>query len=138
MYDDLLGKPKKKKNKITKITLTGSTIKALNFKVDERTLNGHIYMRKDMDKALDYIINKSNLWLVSKISKNDPTIVNPSDIIGRCLSHNIDKDNNILIEISYLKGMHPYSQFDITTASLGMLDKNGIVKDLIIIQLYII
>jgi hypothetical protein len=147
MYDDLLGKPKKKeKKKITDIDRlivpTGnpknSIIKALNFKVDEKTPNGHVYPRQDMHDALTKAIKK-NLWLVSKIDKNqDPSIVELADIIGRCVGSRIDTDGNIILNINYLKHFKPYRVFDITTASLGIPDKKGVVKGLIIIQLYMV
>ena len=148
MYDDLLGKRKKKK--ITdldgvvfppknKFNLNGGIIKALNYKVDEKTPNGRVYLRKDMDEALTKAI-KRNLWLVSKMSKNqDPAMILPQNIVGKCIGYSIDIDDNIFVEINYLKGFTTaYKPFDITTASFGFVDKKGIVKDLVISQLYMI
>jgi len=144
MYDDLLGKPKRKdldgvifpaKNRMSKHTV----VKPLNYRVDEKTPNGHVYLRKDMDEALTKAI-KRNLWLVSKIDKNqDPAMVIATNIIGQCINHWITKDDSIMVEIKYIKKLKPYNIFDITTASFGLIDKkSGVVTGLVITQLYMI
>jgi hypothetical protein len=151
MYDDLLGKRKKKQEEpkkkpadldgvifpATRKLKQSGILKALNYKVDEKTPNGHVYLRKEMDEALTKAI-KRGLWLVSKMDKNqDPAMVLPQNIVGKCIAHHIDPNDNIMVEIKYLKGFATaYRAFDITTAAFGFIDKKGIVKDLTIAQLF--
>lgn len=143
MYDDLLGEKKSTPHLPKKTFWSGSAIKTLHYKVDTPTPNGRLYPKDTMEEALDEAI-KRNLWLINKVPRL-PEIVEINHIVGKCTGYNINQNNEILLDIKYLKGMSTYANFNVTTVATATvtqkMDVNwgnvGIVeKPLKIHQLY--
>lgn len=108
----------------------------LNFKADTPTLNGRVYDRESLKKALDKRIQ--NNFFIYGYGGN---IVNPDlmNLIAKVTSYEIKEDGTILLTSNFLPNIvddiHVYADF--TLASIGNVDKNNHVSDLSISHAYI-
>lgn len=153
MYDDLLGKRKKKApcgdypenctdHKCNVCFTKPKTYwKKINFQLDTPTKNGRIYpthvVRDELNRLIPKKNYRKNFFLVYD-TPQDPTTVNLAHVIGIVLDFKI-RGVDVLLEIQYLKGHDAYHQFDIALCCLGDTDDKNIVKSpLTITQVYMI
>jgi hypothetical protein len=110
----------------------------MNFKVDTLTLNGHIYPKEVLKKALDERKDKGNFFIYQCNSYKI------EDIFAEVIDYKIKPSSEILVDIKFLNtpvvDKFKEGKFELTIFGVGIFedDKKTISKDFKISHLYVV
>jgi len=117
----------------------------LNYKVDEHTVNGHIYPKEVLIKAFDSRLKNGPFPVIPSSKDINNGFVPVSKYIGLVQSYEIEDDGTVYFEVKPIET--PFGKmmedmlkvFKLTTVGVGMLkrDKKTISNDYILSALFL-
>lgn len=102
----------------------------MNIKIDEPTMNGHIYKKDMLEKALRDALNTR---LSINITRNSDELVglymqDPSKVIGKLKDFEIREDGDIILKIMPTLETDLFDLFLATPMVTGVIDKDRAVN----------
>ena len=109
----------------------------LNFKLEEPTHNGRIYLEHEFKLAIDKAMKKPILGFFNfSGNMKQPSLL---DMMGRVVHYTISKEKEIWITVDIVAphfNEEILEHCDITMASEAIQDEEGIVTDMAILHFY--
>lgn len=109
----------------------------LNFKLEEPTHNGTIYLEHEFREAMTTALNRPFLGFFNFSGDTQkPAIL---DMLGKVITYSINKDKEIFITLDIVApnfNEEILNHCDITMASMAQLDGESIVTELAILHFF--